>query len=76
VSDSYKYDPDNPGRAYSGKVNHNNTRRTRQKFNKERSSRQQEFNTGINSSHPDDSLDAYGDFDYSRSKYARYTTAA
>lgn len=68
MSKSFKFDPDNPNGACNGKVTFNNRRRTRQGVNQQKNSRQQEFNAGVNSAQNNE-YDAYGDYDYSRSKY-------
>lgn len=68
MSDSFKYNPDDPYGSYNRKVEANHTRRTRQRAGQERITRTQEFNTGVNQS--DDIYDDYGDYDYGRSHYA------
>jgi hypothetical protein len=72
MSKSFKFDPEHPHRAYNGKVRYNSRRRTRQGVNHQRNNRTMEFNIGVNSSGhaPNDFYDEYGDYDYSRSRYA------
>jgi hypothetical protein len=63
---SYRYDPDSEQSTYDRKVKANNRRRTRQVTLKDKTSRQVEFNTGVNSAGDNAYYDSYGDYDYSR----------
>ena len=73
MSDSYRYDPDNPYSSHDRKDRDNKRRRERQNYHKSRTSRRDEFEAGVNSGNnpvQEEPYDDYGDYDYSKSSYA------
>jgi hypothetical protein len=60
MSQTYKHDPDNPARAYTGKVSHNNRRRARQYRGRQRTFQVAASNASLNQ--PE--YDELTDYDY------------